>query len=39
LAAVLLLGLPNDPPKGVSYAAVLFVMGIFVSWNSSATNL
>ena len=30
LAAVLLLGLPDDPPKGVSYGAVLFIMGVFL---------
>jgi len=39
LAAVLLLGLPDDPPKGVSYGAVLFIMGVFMSWNGPATNL
>ncbi|EER98817.1 hypothetical protein BDA96_02G196700 [Sorghum bicolor] len=38
LAAVLLLGLPDDPPKGVSYGAVLFIMGVFMSWNGPATN-
>lgn len=38
LAAVLLLGLPDDPSKGVSYGAVLFIMGVFMSWNGPATN-
>ncbi|KAF8648033.1 hypothetical protein HU200_065069 [Digitaria exilis] len=28
MGAVLLLGLPDDPSKGVSYAIVLFIMGI-----------
>jgi hypothetical protein len=39
LAAVLLRGLPDDPSTGVAYAAVLFVMGMFISWNGPATNL
>ncbi|CAN6174130.1 unnamed protein product [Urochloa humidicola] len=39
LAAVLLLGLPEDPSKGVAYGLVLFVMGVFISWNGPATNL
>jgi MFS family permease len=39
LAAVLLLGLPDDPSKGAIYAVVLFVMGVFISWNGPATNL
>lgn len=38
MAAVLLLGLPDDPSKGVSYGAVLFIMGVFMSWNGPATN-
>uniref|UniRef100_A0A804QBZ7 Major facilitator superfamily (MFS) profile domain-containing protein n=1 Tax=Zea mays TaxID=4577 RepID=A0A804QBZ7_MAIZE len=38
LAAVLLLGLPDDPSKDVSYGAVLFIMGVFMSWNGPATN-
>jgi hypothetical protein len=39
LAAVLLLGLPEDPSAGVAYGVVLFVMGVFISWNGPATNL
>ncbi|CAN6217461.1 unnamed protein product [Urochloa humidicola] len=38
LAAVLLRGLPDDPSAGVAYGAVLFVMGMFISWNGPATN-
>ncbi|GJM98947.1 hypothetical protein PR202_ga16000 [Eleusine coracana subsp. coracana] len=38
LAAVLLLGLPDDPSKGAVYGVVLFVMGVFISWNGPATN-
>ncbi|KAL6655682.1 hypothetical protein ACP70R_006508 [Stipagrostis hirtigluma subsp. patula] len=39
LAAVLLLGLPDDPTTGVAHGVVLFVMGVFISWNGPATNL
>ncbi|KAF8688734.1 hypothetical protein HU200_042212 [Digitaria exilis] len=39
MGAVLLLGLPDDPSKGVSYAVVLFIMGVLMSWNGPATNL
>ncbi|EAZ44503.1 hypothetical protein OsJ_29120 [Oryza sativa Japonica Group] len=39
LAAVLLLGLPDDPSKGIAYGIVLFIMGLFISWNGPATNL
>ncbi|CAL5088610.1 unnamed protein product [Urochloa decumbens] len=38
LAAVLLRGLPDDPSTGIAYGAVLFVMGMFISWNGPATN-
>uniref|UniRef100_A0A0E0M0J3 Major facilitator superfamily (MFS) profile domain-containing protein n=1 Tax=Oryza punctata TaxID=4537 RepID=A0A0E0M0J3_ORYPU len=38
LAAVLLLGLPDDPSKGIAYGIVLFIMGVFISWNHPATN-
>ncbi|KAL6655916.1 hypothetical protein ACP70R_006742 [Stipagrostis hirtigluma subsp. patula] len=38
LAAVLLRGLPDEPSNGVAYGAVLFVMGVFISWNGPATN-
>ena len=39
LAAVLLRGLPADLSTGAAYGAVLFVMGMFISWNGPATNL
>uniref|UniRef100_A0A0E0ERK1 Major facilitator superfamily (MFS) profile domain-containing protein n=1 Tax=Oryza meridionalis TaxID=40149 RepID=A0A0E0ERK1_9ORYZ len=39
LAAVLLLGLPDDPSKGIAYGIVLFIMGVFISWNGPATNM
>ncbi|KAM0837809.1 hypothetical protein ACQ4PT_061390 [Festuca glaucescens] len=38
LAAILLLGLRNDPSTGVSHALVLFIMGLIISWNGAATN-
>ncbi|PNT64471.1 uncharacterized protein LOC106866904 [Brachypodium distachyon] len=38
IAAVLLLGLPDDPTTGVLHGVVLFVMGVFISWNGPATN-
>ncbi|KAF0913182.1 hypothetical protein E2562_020348 [Oryza meyeriana var. granulata] len=38
LAAVLLLGLPDDPSTGVAHGLVLFVMGLIISWNAAATN-
>ncbi|XP_051187356.1 uncharacterized protein [Lolium perenne] len=38
LAAILLLGLPNDPSTGIAHALVLFVMGLIISWNGAATN-
>ncbi|KAL6846662.1 hypothetical protein ACP4OV_024110 [Aristida adscensionis] len=38
LAAVLLLGLPDDPSAGAAYGVVLFIMGVFISWNGPATN-
>uniref|UniRef100_A0ACD5XWX1 Uncharacterized protein n=1 Tax=Avena sativa TaxID=4498 RepID=A0ACD5XWX1_AVESA len=38
LAAILLLGLPNDPSTGVAHALVLFAMVLVMSWNSAATN-
>ncbi|TVU09339.1 hypothetical protein EJB05_42808, partial [Eragrostis curvula] len=38
LAAVLLRGLPDSPTAGVAYGVVLFVMGVFISWNGPATN-
>lgn len=39
LAAVLLLGLPDDPSTAIAHGAVLFIMGVFISWNGPATNL
>lgn len=39
LAAVLLLGLPDDPSTGIAHGVVLFIMGVFISWNGPATNL
>ncbi|WCJ31863.1 Major facilitator superfamily protein [Euphorbia peplus] len=38
LAAVLLLGLPDDPSTGFRHGLVLFIMGICISWNGAATN-
>uniref|UniRef100_A0ACD5YG81 Uncharacterized protein n=1 Tax=Avena sativa TaxID=4498 RepID=A0ACD5YG81_AVESA len=38
LAAILLLGLPNDPSTGVAHALVLFAMVLVMSWNSAATS-
>ncbi|CAM0951174.1 unnamed protein product [Alopecurus aequalis] len=38
LAAVLLLGLPDDPSTGIVHGVVLFIMGVFISWNGPATN-
>ncbi|KAJ3707297.1 hypothetical protein LUZ61_011002 [Rhynchospora tenuis] len=38
LAAILLLLLPTDPSSGVSYAVILFIMGLMTSWDAPATN-
>ncbi|KAL5201647.1 hypothetical protein ABZP36_036001 [Zizania latifolia] len=38
LAAVLLLGLPDDPSSGFLHGFVMFVMGLSISWNGPATN-
>ncbi|KAK8466849.1 hypothetical protein PHAVU_008G172800 [Phaseolus vulgaris] len=38
LAALLLLGLPDDPSSIVSHALVLIIMGLLISWNAPATN-
>ncbi|XP_039011688.1 uncharacterized protein LOC120140777 [Hibiscus syriacus] len=38
IAAVLLLILPDDPSTAVMHGLVLFIMGLFMSWNGSATN-
>ncbi|KAM5577317.1 hypothetical protein ABKV19_007923 [Rosa sericea] len=37
-AALLLLGLPDDPSTGFMHGLVLFFMGWFTSWNAPATN-
>ncbi|XP_040383459.1 uncharacterized protein LOC102709873 [Oryza brachyantha] len=38
LAAVLLLGLPDDSSSGFLHGFVMFVMGLSISWNGPATN-
>ncbi|KAK4264902.1 hypothetical protein QN277_026021 [Acacia crassicarpa] len=38
LAAILLLGLPDDPSTAFLHGLVLFIMGLSISWNGSATN-
>ncbi|KAL3829905.1 hypothetical protein ACJIZ3_018707 [Penstemon smallii] len=38
LAAILLLGLPDDPSAAVMHGFVFFIMGFFISWNAPATN-
>ncbi|CAL4913348.1 unnamed protein product [Urochloa decumbens] len=38
LAAVLLLGLPDDPAAGVAYAAAFFVLGFAMPWCPVSTN-
>ncbi|CAO2827774.1 unnamed protein product [Amaranthus hypochondriacus] len=38
LAAILLLGLPDDPSSAFSYSLVFFIMGLIISWNAPATN-
>ncbi|GMH23521.1 hypothetical protein Nepgr_025364 [Nepenthes gracilis] len=38
LAAVLLLGLPNDSSSSFLHGLVLFIMGLSISWNAPATN-
>lgn len=38
LAALLLLGLPDDPSSIASHALVLIIMGLLISWNAPATN-
>lgn len=38
LAAILMLGLPDDPNMGVMHGLVFFIMGLFISWNAPATN-
>ncbi|XAR73372.1 hypothetical protein NMG60_11007321 [Bertholletia excelsa] len=38
LAALLLLGLPDDPSTAFLHGMVLFIMGFSISWNGPATN-
>ncbi|MCI12242.1 MFS transporter, partial [Trifolium medium] len=38
LAAILLLGLPDDPSTAFMHGLVLFIMGLCISWNGAATN-
>lgn len=38
LAALLLLGLPDDSSSGFLHGFVMFIMGLSISWNGPATN-
>ncbi|KAJ7965699.1 Major facilitator superfamily [Quillaja saponaria] len=38
LAAILLLGLPDNPSTVVAHGLVLVLVGFFISWNAPATN-
>lgn len=38
LAAILLLGLPDDSSTAAMHGLVFFIMGFFISWNAPATN-
>lgn len=38
LAAILLLGLPDDPSTAFLHGLVIFIMGFLISWNAAATN-
>ncbi|XP_073154509.1 uncharacterized protein [Henckelia pumila] len=38
LAAILILGLPDDPSTAVMHGLVMVIMGLLVSWNAPATN-
>ncbi|KAK7385298.1 hypothetical protein VNO78_31014 [Psophocarpus tetragonolobus] len=38
LAALLLIGLPDDPSTIISHGLVLIIMGLLISWNAPATN-
>ena len=38
LAALLLLGLPEDPTTAVTHGVVMVITGFFISWNAPATN-
>lgn len=38
LAAILLIGLPDDPSTAFSHGLILVIMGLCISWNVPATN-
>ncbi|KAG8373359.1 hypothetical protein BUALT_Bualt11G0016000 [Buddleja alternifolia] len=38
LAAILMLGLPDDPSAAVVHGLVFVIMGLLISWNAPATN-
>ncbi|MCL7022531.1 hypothetical protein MKW94_011687 [Papaver nudicaule] len=38
LAWILMLGLPDDPSTAFKHGLVLFIIGLFTSWNAAATN-
>lgn len=38
LAAILMLGLPDNPSTAAMHGFVFFIMGLFISWNDPATN-
>ncbi|KAE9605911.1 putative major facilitator superfamily [Lupinus albus] len=38
LAAILLLGLPDNPSSAIPHGLVLIIMGLCISWNAPATN-
>ncbi|KAL0461283.1 UNVERIFIED_CONTAM: hypothetical protein Slati_0015900 [Sesamum latifolium] len=38
LAAILMLGLPDDASTAAMHGLVFFIMGFFISWNAPATN-
>ncbi|XP_010453043.1 PREDICTED: uncharacterized protein LOC104735027 [Camelina sativa] len=38
LAAILLIGLPDDPSTAFSHGLVIVIMGLCMSWNAAATN-
>ncbi|XP_026405638.1 uncharacterized protein LOC113300649 isoform X1 [Papaver somniferum] len=38
LAWILLLGFPDDPNTAFKHGLILFIMGLFITWNAAATN-
>ncbi|RZC67581.1 hypothetical protein C5167_011277 [Papaver somniferum] len=38
LAWILLLGLPDDPNTAFKRGLILFIMGLFITWNAAGTN-